>query len=489
MATKDSLVAILGKGNVIDNPKALEAYAENHSFDLHFAPWYIVKPKSAEKVEELVKWANETKTPLVPSSSTGVKLRGDSVPSAPEAVVVDLSGMNKIQNINRQQRMVVIEPGVTYNQLEKALNKENMTIAGSLKPKAGKSVLTDVLENVPRLNPMIQWNFFDPLRCLEVTWGDGTRMFTGEAAGGPLDIEKQQDVEKWQVQYMGPWMVDYYRLMTAAQGSMGIATWASLKTAVKPTIHQLYLAEAGDLSELEDFIYKVMWTRFPDEVFILNRSQVASIMGKTPEEIEKLKEVLPPWIAAVGAAGRELIPEVRFEARSKDLIDIAQSFGLDLKEGVSNLSGSALYREITTPDDGEVYWKDLYKGSHQDVFFLTQLDKTGYFLKTVREVAEDFGYPTEDIGVYIQPKHMGSSYHMEFTFPYNPDSDSQTERVAELVKAVSVAVADIGGYYSRPYGQWASIQLNKDAQSHLALKRLQKIFDPNDVMNPGKMTI
>ncbi|MDR0583216.1 MAG: FAD-binding oxidoreductase [Treponema sp.] len=485
---KNSLQAICGQAGVIDDPETLASYTETHSFDLLFRPRFIVKPKNAEQVGSLVAWANETMTPLIPVSSTGVKLRGDSVPSVPEGVVVDLSGMNKILNVNRQQRMAVVEPGVTYDALNAELAKHNMVIAGSLKPKAGQSVLTDVLEAVPRLNPMIQWSFFDPLRCVEVTWGDGTRMYTGEAAGGPRDLKTQWEKQMWQVQYMGPWMLDYYRLVTQAQGSMGIVTWASLKTAVKPLIHQLYLAEAKDFGQLTDFVRRAMWTRFPDELFILNGSQLANIVGQTPDEISKLKESFPSWIVAVGVAGRELVPEVRFKARSEDLIDIAQGVGLDLCEGIANLSGNSLYREVTGTCAG-MYWKDIYAGSHQNVFFLTQLDTVGRFLGAVREIAERYNYPTEDIGIYIQPKHLGSSYHIEFTFPYNPDSARQTERVKEMVKTVSVSVSKLGGYFSRPYGQWAKIQLNKDAQSLSVLKKLQGIFDPNDIMNPGKLAV
>lgn len=488
MAMKDSLIDIFGPNDVIDNPNILASYAKSQIFGKRFAPWFIVKPDSVEKIEKLVKWANKTGTPLVPVSSTGVKLRGDSLPSVPESVVIDLSGMKKVMNINRQQRMTVIEPGVTYEQLNEELAKQNMVIPGSLKPKAGQSVLTDVIEAVPRLNPMIQWNFFDPLRCVEVTWGDGTRMFTGEAAGGPLDIEKQWDRQQWQVQYMGPWMTDYYRLLTAAQGSMGIVTWASLKTAVKPLIHQLYIAAADDLADLEGFVYKAMWTRFPDELFILNRSRLAMLIGKTQQEIESLKEQLPPWIVAVGVAGRELIPEVRFDARSRDLIDIAQNNGLRLDKGVPYLSGDRLYKEATEPVE-ETHRKDGFADSRRDIFFLTQLDKTGVFLKAVQELALDAGYPSEDIGVYIQPKHLGSCYHMEFTLPYDPGSAKQTARVKGLFDKACRAIADLGGYYSRPYGEWAKIQLNKDAQNLMALKRLQKIFDPNGIMNPGKLAV
>jgi FAD/FMN-containing dehydrogenase len=489
MGVKEDLVSIFGKSDVISDPERLARYAGRRGFGQRFAPWFAVRPDGVEKVEKLVKWANRTGTPLVPVSSTGVKLRGDSVPGVPGAVVADLSGMKKILNVNRQQRMVVVEPGVTYDALNRELGKQNMVIPGSLKPKAGQSVLTDVLEAAPRLNPMIQWNFFDPLRCVEVTWVDGTRMFTGEAAGGPLDLEKQWDRRQWQVQYMGPWMTDYYRLVTQAQGSMGIVTWASLKAAVKPSVHQLYIAAADSLGDLEDFVYRAMWTRFPDEIFILNRAQAASLVGETPDEIAGLKETLPPWIVAVGVAGRELLPEVRFEARSKDLIDIAQANGLDLKEGVAGLSGRALYEEAASTDKGEAYWKDVYAGGHQDVFFLTRLDRTGDFLGAVRGICEDRGYPTENIGVYVQPKHIGSSYHMEFTFPYDPDSAAETARARDLTEAVSVAVSNLGGYYSRPYGNWAGIQLNKDAQSLMALKRLKGIFDPNGVMNPGKLAV
>jgi FAD/FMN-containing dehydrogenase len=232
-----------------------------------------------------------------------------------------------------------------------------------------------------------------------------------------------------------------------------------------------------------------MWTRFPDEIFIMNGAQLASILGKTSDEIATLKDILPPWIVAVGVAGRELLPEVRFEARSKDLIEIAQMNGLDLKEGIAGVSGRALYNEVNSTDKGDVYWKDVYSGSHRNIFFLTQLEKTGSFLRAVREIADDYGYPPEDIGVYIQPKHMGSSYHMEFTFPYDPESARQTARLRELTETVGVAVSKLGGYFSRPYGKWAGIQMNKDAQSLMALKRIQKIFDPNEVMNPGKLAV
>ena len=47
----------------------------------------------------------------------------------------------------------------------------------------------------------------------------------------------------------------------------------------------------------------------------------------------------------------------------------------------------------------------------------------------------------------------------------------------------------MGAYYLRPHGMWARLQLNKDAQSAALLKRLKGVFDPNDIMNTGKLAV
>ena len=45
----------------------------------------------------------------------------------------------------------------------------------------------------------------------------------------------------------------------------------------------------------------------------------------------------------------------------------------------------------------------------------------------------------------------------------------------------------MGAYYLRPHGIWSRIQLNKDAQSTMILQRMKGIFDPNNIMNTGKL--
>src|SRR4030042_2560557 len=120
---KEDLIKIVGAENVIDDPEILGTYSRDQSFVHPMKPWFVVKPKNVDEVQDIVRWANQARTPLVPVSSGPPRFHGDSVPSMPGAVILDLTKMNKIIRIDRRNRMAVIEPGVTFSQLQPELAK------------------------------------------------------------------------------------------------------------------------------------------------------------------------------------------------------------------------------------------------------------------------------------------------------------------------------------------------------------------------------
>jgi FAD/FMN-containing dehydrogenase len=482
----EKLAGIVGRENLFEDSKTLERYSRDGSFAAPMMPRFVVKVKSADEVQRIVRLANETKTPLIPVSSTGSRQRGDTVPTVPEAVIVDMSGMKKIISVNRQQRIAIVEPGVTYGELGAALAKEGMEIHMPLAPKAGKSVVASVLDIEPRMNALHQWNFIDPLRCTEVVWGDGNRMYTGEAGGGPLDLDKQQGTERWQVSGTGPMMLDFYRLLTASQGTMGIVTWASLKCEVKSPVNSLYFAAADKVEKLVDFVYRVTRLRLGHEMMVVNAATLAALLGEGKEQIARLMGELPHWVALVGVSGQSLLPEQRARAHALDIADIAQQFGLELLPALPGFSGDRVLSRIASPS-GPVYWKEDYKGSFAELFFTTTLDRTPEFVATMASLAVAAGYSARDVGVYIQPQNMGTSYHCEFILPYDAADAEQAAVAKRLFDEASSVFAAMGAYYLRPHGQWARLQLNKDAQSAMILQRLKGIFDPNNIMNTGKL--
>jgi FAD/FMN-containing dehydrogenase len=484
--TSSNLAEIIGKQKVINKPRVLDSYSHDNSFTRPMQPRSVVQPRNADDVQKTVMWANQTRTPLVPVSSGEPHFHGDTVPSTPEAIIVDLRRMNKIVRIDRRNRMAIIEPGVTYGQLQPALAEKGLILSTPLLPRQSKSVVTSLLEREPTLIPKYNYTLPEPLRCLEVVWGNGEMLRTGEAGGYYPTLEQQWEMGLAQVFSGGPGQVDYYRLVSGAQGSMGIVTWASVKCEILPKVHKFFLIPADNLKDLIECAYRLLRVRLGDEFFVLNSANLASILSKDADEIHALKNRLPPWAIVMGIAGRDLFPEERVDFQEKDTRDIVQQSGLELLPAVSGITGGQVLSAILSLSN-VTCWKLTYKGACQDIFFMTTLDKVPEFINTVFTAANTLRYPVSDIGIYLQPQHQGTSCHCEFNLPYDPGDKIETECVRELLETSSEASIRRGAYFSRPYGIWADMVYNRDARNRELIRAIKGIFDPGNILNPGKL--
>ena len=96
-------------------------------------------------------------------------------------------------------------------------------------------------------------------------------------------------------------------------------------------------------------------------------------------------------------------------------------------------------------------------------------------------------YSSADVGVYIQPIVQGTSCHVEFILPYDPEDDVEVTRMQNLFEDASLDLIRGSAFFSRPYGAWAEHVYARNADVVTALKKVKDIFDPNQVMNPGKL--
>jgi FAD/FMN-containing dehydrogenase len=159
MIEKERLAAIVGAGNVSYKQAALDAYSRDISFVNTIKPACVVKPKNAGDIQKIVKLANETLTPLVPVSSGPPHFRGDTVPGIGGAIIVDLSGMRKIINVDRARRVAMVEPGVTFGELIPAAARENIRLNMPLLPRTSKTVIGSLLEREPVIMPSINGTY------------------------------------------------------------------------------------------------------------------------------------------------------------------------------------------------------------------------------------------------------------------------------------------------------------------------------------------
>jgi FAD/FMN-containing dehydrogenase len=482
---ENELEKIVGKENVLDGPEVLQEYSGDHGLVPHKVPRCVVRPANLEELQGVVRWANENKVPLVPVSSGPPHFRGGSAPGVDGAVTVDLRRMNKIIRINYPNRVALVEPGVTFGELQAELAKEGLCAYIPLSPRSTKSVLASVLERDPILMPGVHFDSTDPMLCTEIVWGSGDRMRTGEAAG-PDTLEQQWEIGKAQISPFGPTQMDPQRLISGAQGTIGIVTWISMKCRHLSALSKNFLIPNDNLEPLIELSYYLTRIRFTGNIFILNGCNLACLMRKDAGEIAALRDKLPAWIMFVSCEGYGPMPEEKIEYLEADLREVAAKNGLEVQTDVSGVSAGEFARLLPEPSP-EPYWKQRLKGAFSDIFFLTTLGKTPTFAGVVSELAKNQGFPAGNIGAYIQPVVQGTSCHCEFNFYYDPKNKAEAEKTAKLVAEAVNRLEENGAFFSRPYSGWVEAAYRRAGDTSEMQKKVKAIFDPNGILNPGKL--
>jgi hypothetical protein len=207
------------------------------------------------------------------------------------------------------------------------------------------------------------------------------------------------------------------------------------------------------------------------------------------KDFEKLRDTLPPFTLIVVIAGAPRRPLERIAYEEEALGEISSELLFEPKKTVGGIAGlgDTMLKLLRTPQSADNYWKARYKGSTQDIFFITTLNRIKEFHDKVYEKASQQGYSPQDIGVYLQPLERGRACHLEFSFSCDLTSSKEVEKVKQLSRELSEEMISSGGFFSRPYGEWADMVYRRTSVYTWTLKEIKKIFDPKNIMNPGKL--
>jgi FAD/FMN-containing dehydrogenase len=484
MSIKEGLVKLVGSENFTDDPKVLQAYSTDFSLASPGAPNYVVKPTKTKQVQQVIKLANEHSIPVVPVSSSA-HFYGTTIPKQ-GGIVLDLTRMNQVFEIDELNKRVRIEAGVTWEQLTSELEGKGFRIIMPLLPHPLRSVVTDYLEREVPTNTV--YDYGEPLQSMEVVWPTGEVFRTGSASvtGYPDSPSKGGNPS-------GPGL-DFYRFLQGAQGTMGVVTWANLKIEYLPKIDKILFAPVRELDYAIEFLYRILRVRIGQECLLLNNINLATIIADDwSRDFERLRASLPPWTLILVLSGFQRRPEEKIQYEEQALGEILKNEFPEIRLA-NNLagfpsSGQKLLLMLRNSWPEQVtYWKERYKGGCQSLFFITKPVWASKFISKIEEIAARHGYPISDIGVYLQPIEHNRACHLEFDFFYDPVSHSEVERVKSLYSEATKVLLSEGALFTRPYGEELTrLVYERAADYTMTLRRVKKLFDPNNIMNPGNL--
>jgi FAD/FMN-containing dehydrogenase len=484
MGIKERLQKIVGKQSVSDLKKDLLMYASDYSLVPPGMADFVVWPGNEEEISQIIRVCNEERIALVPVSSK-VHFNGSTIPKE-GGIILDLSRLKEILEIDTYNRKVRIQPGVTWKQLGPALEKNGLRIMMPLSPHPDRSVVTDYLEREVITNTVFDYG--EATLSMGVVWPTGEIFRTGSASvvGYPNATPSQG------MNPSGPGL-DFYRLLQGAQGTMGVVTWMNLKVESVPRIDKVLLAPLGDVSYAMQFLHRLLPRRVGQECLLLNSVDLALLVAdKLGEHFNTLRKALPPWTLVLVLSGLLRRPEEKIGYEEKFLKEVLRNefASLELSDNLKGFPGlgQRLLSVLRTPwNTNGAYWKHRWKGGCQSLFFITKPGLAQGFIETISGIAARQGYPGENVGSYMQPIEHNRACYMEFNLFYDPSDASAENEVRTIYRQAAAELMTQGALFTRPYGELSKAVYERTTSYTTALKKVKRVFDPNNIMNPGNL--
>ena len=465
-----------------DRESELALFSRDQSLFSGISPSYLARPGNAGEVREVIRLANREKIPIIPVSS-GIHFNGTTLPSQ-GGIILDLGRMNRIIEVDVRNRRARIEPGVRWGQLQNHLKHMEMVAMNPLFPHSLQSVVTSYLERNPLLIP--KFEYAEPILTLEVVLPSGDLLRTGSAAspGAPEDTVADM------VCPYGPGL-DFYRLFQGAQGTLGVVTWMNIKIEYLSSLRKTYFIQSDHLSDLLSLVHRIQRLMIGNECFILKRLDMAAIAsGGDQRSMESFQKEIKEWTAVIQIAGTRRRPEERIQYQDRTFHEISQEYGMDTRD---HLTESGMETEIFEyglqgpwPED-QPYWKFLAKGGCHDIAFHTTFENLPKIVKEAKEFLLKTGLDQTALGVYIQPLEYGRAYYTQFHFFYDPRDQMQKQKMIQLDQAFNQKLLFSRVLFNTPYGAQSSLIYDHATIYANTLKKVKKIFDPGEIMNPGRL--
>lgn len=453
--TKRALMDIVGEENFTDKLIDLISYSKDASEHRH-RPDAAVWATTTEQVSAVLKLANEERFPVI-ARGAGTSLAGLTVPEK-GGVVLDLGRMNKIIEINIKDRLAIVQPGVVYATLERALTPDGFFFPPD--PASGKvcTLGGNVATNAGGIKGAKYGTTKDYVLALEVVVPDGRILRTGSKC---MKTSSGYDLTK---------------LFVGSEGTLGVITEITLKINPKPPLTSTAMATFQDLEDAGRAVSEIMHSGIlPSALEVVDQQTLVAINQNTDLDLPEVEAIL---VAETDGYTRE---ETEFQLDK--IIDIfKQNNAASIKQADTKEEVEALWtaRKAAYPVmaqiDNNLYVEDLS----------VPMSKVPDMLKVISDIAKKYDLKIPTVG-HAGDGNLHPCISIDGT---NPD---EVERMHQASAELFEKVIDFGGTLTGEHGiglaKASFMHMEHDEVAMDVMRSVKRLFDPNNILNPGKMAL
>ncbi len=447
------LEVIFGEDGLLSEPEDLISYSYD-AFVREFRPLAVVLPRNKEQISRVLKLASQEVIPVVPRGA-GTNLCGSSV-ARKGGIIICLSRMNRILELDPQNRLAVVQPGVINADLQKPAQRHNLFYPPD---PASKSICTiggNVALNAGGPRAVKYGVTRDYLLGTEMVLADGQIIRTGGRTA--------KNVSGY----------DLTGLICGSEGTLGVLSEITLRLIPKPPASATILACFASRKAAAGTVSKIM----------------SLTDGTLPATLDLMDKVI---LDLLGDGTRLKLP-AGLESLLMIEVDGPESAILEQSEQLEKLcwkTGAVKVERASDPQEAEALWEARYS-------------YTGALCKVAPNVlTEDAVVPVDKLPEIIQvierlrEKHQvrvgvvahagDGNLHPEIMTDVN--DEKEMSRVEDFIREMYESVIAMGGTLSGEHG----IGLGKSKYMKMVcsdreidlMRRIKAVFDPLNIINPG----
>ena len=447
-----ALIDIVGKENVYDDKAHMIAYSYDAT-RTRFEPDAVVFPRNEEDVSKILKYCNDNQI-VITARGAGSGFTGGALPANGGIILAMEKHMNKILEIDTENMVAVVQPGVINMDLQKHVEALGLFYPPDPASEEYSTLGGNVSENAGGMRAAKYGITKDYVMALRAVRTNGDIIRAGKRT--------IKDVAGYNVA----------GILIASEGTLAVLTELTLKLIPKPKFKKTYMGIFPSVNNAMNAVFKSLSAGAnPVAMEFLDKLVIEAL-------IEKLGVNLPKEAGGVlvGDVDGNVPEEVEFQLKT-----LEESF---------KANGAVEFRVAKDEDEAKELWYARRNASQSITIFGN------------KKLNEDISVPRSMLPEALEKIYaIGEKYSFKIPcFGHAGDGNihvnvmidiSQIDEGHKCIEEIFQLVVEMGGTLSGEHGIGTSkapfMNIAFNEQELQLFRDIKKAFDPNNILNPGKM--
>jgi len=446
---------IVGDENVYDDKAHLVAYAYDAT-RTRYEPDAVIFPRDEQDVKDVLMYCNEHKIIITPRGA-GSGFTGGALPADGGVILAYEKHMNKILEIDMENMLAVVQPGVINMDLQKAVEEVGLFYPPDPASENYSTLGGNVSENAGGMRAAKYGITKDYVMALRVVIPNGEIIRAGK--------KTIKDVAGYNIA----------GIIIASEGTLGCITEITLKLIAKPKLSKSMMGVFPTVNEAMTAVYKTMAAGVtPVAMEFLDNLTIRAVESK-------FKKGLPVDAGAILISTIDGNLEIELEKQLEILEAKFQENGcIDFKIAKDEKEAADLWFARKNASQSITIYGS--KKLNEDI--TVPRNKLPDLLDKINKIAQKYDVKVPCFG------HTGDG-NVHTNVMVDGSNEKQLEIGHKAIVEIFKATVELGGTLSGEHG----IGLSKAPYMHLAFsdgemelfRSIKRAFDPNNILNPNKM--